>query len=473
MRPILLVLAILFLVTAPSLTHAQTAPVSSHELLLGIDSGYVQAAKSSRGPTVVFSTEVFGDKDPWIRLHFQNVELSGDPLAGDGSYLRITSMKDSAQQTLNANEVLQWNNTSAYFNGDAVLVELVAYPGTGPNQVSIASASLGEVATNAESICGEGDDRVPSNDPRVARIVPIGCSSFLVDEGDCSNRLLTAGHCLSGGTQIIEFNVPPSEPDGTIVHPAPRDQYPIDRNSIEGVSGGLGEDFGTFVVFPNSETGLAPRTAQGAAFHLANNVSSNPAEYWQGLRVTGYGVDNGSSNQTQQTDKGPYQGRSGNQLNYSMDTTGGNSGSPVIDPRDDKVVGIHTHGGCNNPSIGVNSGTAIDNPALVSLLDNGPQGSCEEHQFCVPHAYWYPPGADEWSDYEIIDAWYDGANCYVHHLGWTDGMPFILSNRAYYVTPGPNGVCEQGWFDGANCLLGYAPEWRTPFFWNGAFYYIE
>ncbi|MEM6797493.1 MAG: trypsin-like peptidase domain-containing protein, partial [Acidobacteriota bacterium] len=469
MRSLTFVLASALLLAAPmvtpSVSSAQSASLPSTVKPLGVDSGEVAASSKLRGPTAVYTTEVGGHREPWVRLQFERVLLAGQPAAGNGSYLRITSLADGAQQTLDSNELADWNDTSAYFNGARVRVELMAYPGTGPNRVGIVSATLGSYETEPRSICGETDDRVPSSDPRVARLLAGGiCTAFLTDEGDCANRFLTAGHCVDGNdSAVVQFNVPPSLPNGTNVHPPPEHQYPVDAGSVENVDEGVGEEYGTFVVGVNSETGLTPRAAQGAAFHLLNSVSSQTDIYWKGVRVTSYGNDEGVDDNTLQTDRGPLVEKNGTRIRYFLDTTVGSSGGPVIDRRDERIVGIHTHGGCSTDPESANNGTAIDHPGLTALLASGPAGTCEEHNFCVPDAFWYPDGADSWDDAEPIDAWYDQANCYVHALGPTDGEPFIQDNHAYYVTPGPNGVCEQGWFDGANCRLGYAPRWRTPF----------
>ncbi|MEM6797641.1 MAG: trypsin-like peptidase domain-containing protein, partial [Acidobacteriota bacterium] len=365
------------------------------------------------------------------------VMLAGSPAAGDGSYLRLTSRHDGAQQTLDSEELQTWFYSSAYFNGSKVLVELLAYPGTGPNRVEVASASVASQEADPRTTCGESDRRVPSTDPRVARLVPGACSAFLVDEGDCANRFLTAGHCVSepSSWRIAQFNVPPSRPNGQLVHPLPKDQYPVDLSSIQAVDEGEGRDYGTFLVGVNSETGLTPRAVQGAAFHLADSVSRQPEDYWAGVQVTGYGVDLGSMNQTHQKDSGLMLGKFDTTLRYRVDTQLGNSGSPVINEIDDRVLGIHTHGGCTSSSTSFNRGNAIDDPGLVQMLENGPVGTCEEHQFCVPDALWYFDGATSWDDREPIDAWHDGRNCYVHALAPTDGEPFIHENRSYLVTP--------------------------------------
>ena len=60
----------------------------------------------------------------WMRLYFGEVSLDR------GSYVRVTSLRDGEQQKLDARTMDMWSNTSAYFNGDALRVELVAGPST-------------------------------------------------------------------------------------------------------------------------------------------------------------------------------------------------------------------------------------------------------------------------------------------------------------------------------------------------------
>ncbi len=455
-----------------SLAWGQAAPTGSQQIAVAVDSGFLEVPATAKGPEVVFSTIVHRVDAVWMRLRFDTVLLSGS--GSSQSYLRMTSEGDGATQHLDHEHLGYWNNTSAYFNGNAVLVELIVYPGTGPSRVVIGTSTAGFAGlATSRSICGETDDRVPSNDPRVARVEPVGCSAFLVDRGDCANVYLTAGHCPLSLTQVAQFNVPASLPDGTIQHPAPRHQYPVIPDSRAAVYQGLGQDYGAFATAPNSETGLDARNAQGAAFTLA--ATAPPFGFLPGgVQVTGYGIDDGEAYAVQQTHIGGWVGRNGFQIRHRADTEPGSSGSPVIDVETDTVVGIHTEGGCDSPVVGLNSGTAIDNPGIAGLLDGiVASGYCAETFRCFARPSWIPPWATDWSDAVAFDAQWDGANCYVAHLGQTDGEPFIYRNHYYYVTPGPNGECEQGWFDGANCLLGWAPRFRQPFYWGGAFYYEE
>jgi hypothetical protein len=137
----------------------------------------------------------------------------------------------------------------------------------------------------------------------------------------------------------------------------------VDQASRVFVNGGVGNDWGVFRVFDNAQTGLQPVEAQGASFALRQDLG--PAQ----IRITGYGVDTGEDNQVQQTHVGPNAGSSGTTMRYQTDTTGGNSGSPVIDEATDVAVGVHTHGGCTTAGTGNNSGTSTFNTAFWAALD--------------------------------------------------------------------------------------------------------
>ena len=286
------------------------------------------------------------------------MQLSGSPSAGNGSFLRITSQADGAEQVLNSSALARWGNTSAYFNGEAVLIELFARAGTGANSLLLQEVVAG-IQSELEgplNICGPTDDRVPSTDPRAARILPAGCTGFLFNQRP--NCLLTAGHCgaVFSPSEVVEFNVPDSNPNGTIRNPPPKDQYPVEQASIQFQNFGLGNDWCQFGVSNNTTTGLSPLNAQGASYNLAGFV---PTDYGSTLRITGYGLDYSppEHNQTLQTAAGQYLGKDGTILKYFVDTAVYNSGSAVEHVPKGLVYGIHTHGYCL--SEGVNKGTAI------------------------------------------------------------------------------------------------------------------
>lgn len=300
---------------------------------------------------------------PWVRLIFGDVNL------GSESRITIISLHDGARQDLNTRTLREWQNTSAYFNGDAVEVQIHVGGGDRDVFIEIADVMVGDWVSGVPqplSQCGPTDDRVPSNDPAVGRIVNIGCTGWIVSNG----LHVTAGHCSGNLAQVLEFNVPPSNPDGTINHPGPEDQYSIDPNSKIFVNGGIGNDWGVFGVFNNSQTGLQPIDAQGASFNVVQNLG--PAN----IRITGFGVDfdDPTLSQTQQTHVGPNAGSSGTTMRYQTDTEGGNSGSPVIDDATGNAVGVHTHGGCTTVGTGNNSGTSTFNTAFWAALNPSPPG---------------------------------------------------------------------------------------------------
>lgn len=369
-----------FALLAASLS-AQAVPEESSTHFVGVDSGLVANRSTSPAaigvPQVVWSTVVSVPTSSWLRLEYEGVLLSGSPNPGlDGSFVRITSMTDGAVQTQHLRHIGEWNDTSAYFNGDSVLVELLAQPNTGDNRLVIRNAVAGPgQSIGTMTICGPVDDRQLSNDMRVARNQPTGCTSWLIN--DCNHCFLTAGHC-AGGVNVVQFNVPLSTAGGSIQHPPPQDQYSVDPSSMQSNGGqGVGNDWAYFGVFANSTTGLTPHQANGGiAFDLQ---PTPPPVAGQNIRITGNGSTSAPVSPTwylvQKTHSGPYSSFSGTTVRYNTDTTGGNSGSPVILDGTNQAIGIHTHGGCTSTG-GSNASTGSNHPALQAALAS-PQGICD------------------------------------------------------------------------------------------------
>ena len=193
------------------------------------DTGMVVNEGEERQSVIAFP--VFFEGVSSITLNFEDVQLSGDIKLGNASELRITSMLDGAVQRMNAEHVRQWENQSAYFNGDTLLIEVIASPNTGPNRVRIKSVEVGAETSIQETQCGPVDDRVPSNDQRVSRLMPVGCTSWTIN--DCAKCFLSAGHCGSSGSSSVQFNVPFSTAGGSLVFPPPQDQYALDGASLQ------------------------------------------------------------------------------------------------------------------------------------------------------------------------------------------------------------------------------------------------
>ncbi len=327
----------------------------------------------SNQETIVFKKIIEVPEAVTLRVIFNNYEL------GAFSKLRLTSLSDNSTQIFNSESLVNWQGKSAIFNGNKVEITLIK-----SSRDSLVFFSVNEILVGStqstedtESLCGN-DDRVPIDDARVARL-PLNinggtsCTAWLVNNG----AILSAGHCIDNNgaidpfVDLIEFNVPPSQADGTPVAADADDQYPIDLNNIDwgAPNGLLGRDWAVFRCLPNANTGLLPHQAQGVFFRMTREIPNNN----QDIRITGYGADDGTANDTEQTDVGPYLGEhSGNDRfwhEYIVDTRGHNSGSPVIWEATDFTIGIHTNGGCNPPNNG-NFGTSFEHDPLEDALQD-------------------------------------------------------------------------------------------------------
>jgi len=323
----LVVILLAVFICLPSFGWAQKAELKQISKRYVMDSGVHRGATGIMAATeVAFSDVIAVSNVSWIRLQFSEANL------GRESYISITSREDGAQQILNSKTLAQWQNTSAYFNGDAVEVALHVAPNEKGIYVKMDEIWVGE-EEGPDSQCGPTDDRVPSNDPATGRLLTVGCTGWIVDNG----LHVTAGHCSGGSATVLQFNVPLSNPNGSLNHE----------------------------VFDNSVTGMQPIEAQGASFTVVQDLG--PPE----IRITGYGVDfnDPTRNQAQQTHVGPNAGSSGTTMRYVTDTEGGNSGSPVIDDATGNAVGVHTHGGCSTTGSGNNNGTSTFNSAFWDALN--------------------------------------------------------------------------------------------------------
>lgn len=336
---------------------AQQAP-PSYELARRVDASVDVAPASS--VAISFPVEVAGA--PWMQLVFSDVVLPAR------ASLRIISPRDGAVHELDATTAVQWGNRSAYMNGDALVVEVLAEPGAGPIRVALESVVVGLPALQV-STCGATDDRVLSDDRRVARAMPSGCTAWLID--DCNKGFLSAGHCAGSSNVVAMFRVPLSTSNGTTQMSAPEDQYPFDPQSTQSQNSGVGADWWYFGCFANSNTGLTPYQREGATFALLDVPAIDPTAT---LRVTGHGFDSSPPNwnYVQQTSTGTWTGLSSTSVDHRVDTQGGNSGSPIFVDGTDFAIAVHTHGGCGVSS-GSNHGTAIGQTQLQNALAN-PRG---------------------------------------------------------------------------------------------------
>ncbi len=328
---------------------AQVDPIQTQVRKLTLDSGYLDNLGDR--DRVVFDKVLKADKVLWIRLYFENCHLP------KGSRIRMTSLADKAVQFHDGRSILDYGESSCYFNGGQVRVELLAGPRTRANRVRVVHAVVepADAVAGPTTICGTKDDRTFNTDPRVGRLSN-GCSGWLINK----RTAVTAGHCQSStGYTILSFNVPKSTSSGSKRQSHPNDQYPNVPNSIQRLSGGVGRDYAVMLLSQNSNTKKYPGEAQKQWFQLGTVPTSTAT---QNIRITGYGTTSPRNelNGAQKTHVGPMYQITSTYLRYRTDTTGGNSGSPVIQENTGQAIGVHTHGGCRSSgTTNANYGTSI------------------------------------------------------------------------------------------------------------------
>lgn len=306
---------------------------------------------------LVFSVPVNVADAGWIRLYFDVVTLP------PGSYAVLTSAQDGAAQTLTAAGMAAWYDTSAYFNGDTIQLDLYAGPHTAGTRLRLAEVAVefrrpaGNVAGLDCGICNGEDDRTASDQRYTGRMMPVGCTGSMYNDEGC---FVSAGHC-TGALSVVEFQVPPSLEDGTLQHPGPQDQYPVITESIASVNGGVGNDWAHFSCGPNTETGLLAIEAQDDFRPIAVSL---PDTFPATVEIYGYGVHEvGELNQAQKYSVGNLLTLSSHGAyfawDYDADVTGGNSGSAMM--HNGEIIGIVTHCSLGCP----NFGTTIDHPVFT------------------------------------------------------------------------------------------------------------
>ncbi len=449
-------------VVAASTASAQVDRTTSRMDPYVVHSGIHQGDEDR--PAVPFAQTVYVPDAQWLRLSLGDYEL------GRESHILVRSVATGAEQKMTATALQNWHNNTALFGGDALEVELHVAAGEqkifvelsavwvglgtpvaihrdwgplapGPSDPDFIDPVAGDAPEGGgdppEALCG-GDNRVASNDARVGRLFIGGCTAWMAADG----AFLTAGHCVDGDPDqsgpglpdgvpdagflnaVVEFNVPPSLPNGVYQPALPQDQYPVSGSYVAYQFAGMnadfdsiGADWAVFHVGPNAN-GVTPQQAQNAFFRV---IGASESTVGQTLRVTGYGWDwtpagtglshcQGGSNAggvcfgnlqcpggtcvapfccdgdqnttcdsncnaqsaTQQTATGVCTDVEDNNstawFRYEVDTTPATSGSPVIREANGKALGINTNAdiGCDD---GGNWGITFDQDTLHDFLN--------------------------------------------------------------------------------------------------------
>lgn len=300
-------------------------------------------------PHTVYTEVVHTPNAAWTRLFFEEVELER------GSVVRFTSLLDGEVQMLDAEGMKMWGNSTAYFNGDTVLIELIAAPGTQLNRLLLNEVQVESIGAQQIGLCGicGSDTRVPSNEDWAARVMNPGvCSAAVFNTDSC---LVTAGHCISGNNQVVQFRVPNSFSNCNVANPPVANQFPILEKTF--VDGGVGNDWG---VMTSGTNNLGQTIYDRYGQHRP--IASAPANVGQPVDVWGYGASlTCTLNHTQQHSTGTIQQRFTNYYRHTADTTGGNSGGAIL--HNNQIIGVVTHCPCPNFA------QRIDRPSFANAIE--------------------------------------------------------------------------------------------------------
>lgn len=222
------------------------------------------------------------------------------------------------------------------------------------------------IFSSEKSICGQSDDRTLSFEKPIGRSgmkgYKMGCTVTLISNS-CA---ISVGHCVDA-FKNIQFNVPLSiNSEPTLAHP--NDIYNRNKDFLRYSDNGKGDDWAILKLNPNPLTNLYPGEVQGF-YSIAKNMTIKKG---MKVRITGFGEDrnDGSSNFSQQTHSGTIKKLGGGiftrkfKLGYEVDTTVGNSGSPVILSNTNTIIGVHSFGTCSEKK-DYNEGTLILNNKQV------------------------------------------------------------------------------------------------------------
>jgi len=375
---------------APPVFAQQTldAPLDQVMLEYVVDSGMQADALSD--PATIFATTIEIEGASWMRIYFGDVELA------EGSFVRMTSLFDAEVQTLDAGGLADWDNSSAYFNGDAVHVELVAAAGTKGNRLRIGKLAHATVIPPAATggpgdcgICGGSDDRVPSSEEWTARLYPAGCTASVIGEDSC---MVSAGHCM-GGSNVVQFNVPNSTGGCVPVNPPIADQFPIVDFTFE--NNGAGDDWAVLKAGDNNL--LQTPYERYGALRPISFLTGHPNDV---VELTGYGADNTCTRAfTQQFADGTICQTFSDAYTFAVDLRGGNSGSALM--MNDEVIGIGTHCPCCNVATRVSNS---DFAAAIADMCVPPEAQTTtlpffddfEDVILLPNLWTGVDGADVW-----------------------------------------------------------------------------
>jgi hypothetical protein len=357
-------------------------------------------------PVLVAAAPVTVENVAWMRAYFHTMSLP------EGSEIHLTSMTDGETQVLGRRDASMWSNTSAYFNGDTVLIEVVAGARTMGTHVILKTVGVqAPEPVGVPGLCGivDSDDRKLSSKLFTARVnMGFFCTATVYCETGAG--MVTAGHCFANDTpDVVQFNVPPSIGTSTSCStqaPAVQHQFPITHKRWSVVSGGAEDDWGVCRVGTNSE-GFTPYQKYGKYCE----ISSTRAAVTDPVELFGYGADETCVRKhVQQQSEGEITARDLTALKYESSTDGrsGTSGSALLNASG-KIVGVFQECLVDFPSpTYANLIEFIDRPAFVD--GRAELNACAECVWEVNHGCVGDYDADGDFDSDDVVAFFEDYN---------------------------------------------------------------
>jgi V8-like Glu-specific endopeptidase len=196
-----------------------------------------------------------------------------------------------------------------------------------------------------KSLC-QNDERLPSFDQKVARTraslkSSSPCTATLIS----NNCFITAGHCQDNmNSWIVEFDTPMSDSSSGKMRPS----IPENTFELKSVYGRLnahhGRDWMVFSVSRNYITHNYPGEERGY-YQISYSAPKRDSE----LSITGYGLSihkERRNAQQQSSGKLLFTHNKRFIIHHLVDTSAGNSGSSIVETESNKIIGVHSHGGC-------------------------------------------------------------------------------------------------------------------------------
>jgi len=126
-----------------AIAQARLSRPVGRQVPYALDSGPV--SNPADFSAAVFAEPVSIEGTRWLRLYFGPATT-----LKAGTFIRITSTADGEVQQLDSATLPEWGGTSAYFNGDTVIVELVAGPATTGNRLVLAHVAIPSAGAEPE-----------------------------------------------------------------------------------------------------------------------------------------------------------------------------------------------------------------------------------------------------------------------------------------------------------------------------------